>query len=316
MIAGAIVLPHSRLELFVRLLPKGATLQFETPKPKNQSRVNRLTLILKRFAVPLLFIVIEIVAISKYSSATSFTRARLLSISNGVTGAVNEGFGNIGAYFRLRGENDVLIQRVMELEEQLASQGDGDDKALSAVKTPYLFTQARVIKNSVFGQYNYFTINKGLMDEVEPNMAVLTPDGYVAGYVLECSNNYSVCMSVANLDFTMGGKGISNEYMGSIVWNGDNYHNVMLENIPHYANFIEGDTIISTISYRFPPDRIIGFVEEFKTSEDKMNSHLKVRLAADLSRLDRVLLVKFLGGDEFKELHNDYQGGEPDGHKK
>jgi GNAT superfamily N-acetyltransferase len=49
--------------------------------------VDRLILILKRIAVPFLFIVIEIVAISRYSSATSFTRARLLSVSNGVTDA-------------------------------------------------------------------------------------------------------------------------------------------------------------------------------------------------------------------------------------
>lgn len=271
----------------------------------------RLTLILKRIAVPLLFIVVEILAISKYSSATSFTRARLLAISNGVTGAVNESFGSVGAYFSLRSENDVLTQRILELEAQLATRQEVAERGeVEAGNVPYLFSQARVIKNSVFAQYNYFTINKGRMDDVEPNMAVLTPDGFVAGYVLDCSERYSVCMSVANRDFTMGGKGKNNEFMGSIAWNGDNYRRVNLENIPHYAPFAKGDTIISTISYRFPPDRIIGIVEEFESSEDKMNSHLTVRLAADLSRLDRVLLVKFLGGEEFKELHSTYEPGE------
>lgn len=270
--------------------------------------MDRLILILKRIAVPFLFIVIEIVAISRYSSATSFTRARLLSVSNGVTGAVNEGFSSVGDYFSLRSENEVLTQRILELESQLATAGEkvAGERGLSGENIPYLFSDAKVIKNRVFSQHNYFTINKGLMDDVEPNMAVLTPEGFVAGYVLECSQRYSVCMSVANLDFTMGGKGLHNEFMGSIAWNGDNYRTVMLENIPHYANFAKGDTIISTISYRFPPDRIIGIVEEFKSSEDKMNSHLKVRLAADLAKLDRVLLVKFVGGDEFRDLHRQY----------
>ena len=202
----------------------------------------------------------------------------------------------------------MLTQRILELEAQLATRQEVAERGeVEAGNVPYLSFQARVIKNSVFAQYNYFTINKGRMDDVEPNMAVLTPDGFVAGYVLDCSERYSVCMSVANRDFTMGGKGKNNEFMGSIAWNGDNYRRVNLENFPHYAPFAKGDTIISTISYRFPPDRIIGIVEEFEGSEDKMNSHLTVRLAADLSRLDRVLLVKFLGGEEFKELHSTYE---------
>lgn len=258
--------------------------------------------------MPFLFILVEILAISKYSSATSFTRARLLAVSNRVTGGVNESFSNVGEYFSLRSQNDVLVERIMELESMLATQKERAERGETALGTriPYLFTEAKVVKNSVFAQYNYFTINKGTMEDVEPNMAVLTPEGYVAGYVLECSERYSVCMSVANRDFTMGGKGSANEFMGSIAWDGKNYRRVMLENIPHYAPFAQGDTIVSTISYRFPPDRIIGFVEEFKTSEDKMNSHLTVRLAADLSALDRVLLVKFVGGEEFRDLHRDY----------
>jgi rod shape-determining protein MreC len=270
--------------------------------------VDRLILILKRIAVPFLFIVIEIVAISRYSSATSFTRARLLSVSNGVTGAVNEGFSSVGDYFSLRSENEVLTQRILELESQLATAGEkvAGERGLSGENIPYLFSDAKVIKNRVFSQHNYFTINKGLMDDVEPNMAVLTPEGFVAGYVLECSQRYSVCMSVANRDFTMGGKGSHNDFMGSISWNGADFRFVALEKIPHYANFSKGDTIVSTVSYRFPPDRIVGFVEEFSPSEDKMNSNLKVRLAADLSQLDRVLLVKFMAGEEFEGLTSKY----------
>lgn len=270
----------------------------------------KLIQFLKRMAVPMAFILIELLAIGYYASSTSFTRARLLSVSNRVTGAVNGMFSDIGDYFSLRAENEMLSERVVELENQLSEWVENPEMVHIATEeiAPYFFAEARVVKNSVFAQHNFFTVNKGLRDDVEGNMAVLTPEGYVAGYVIDCSENYSVCMSVANRDFTMGGKGRHNDFMGSISWNGTDYRTVALEKIPHYANFSKGDTIVSTVSYRFPPDRIIGFVEEFSPSEDKMNSNLRVRLAADLSQLDRVLLVKFMAGEEFESLTSKYTG--------
>lgn len=268
----------------------------------------KLILFIKRIAAPLLFVVIEVLAIGYYTSANSFTRARLLTLSNGVTGEVNAAFSSVGDYFGLRSENAALSRRIVELESQLATLVESPThvRISSEEIAPYLFAEARVVKNSVFAQHNYFTINKGLRDDVEANMAVLTPEGYVAGYVIDCSERFAVCMSVANRDFTMGGKGVHNDYMGSLAWDGDDYQEVKLENIPHYADFAPGDTIVSTVSYRFPPDRVIGYVEEFTPSVDKMNSHLTVRLAADLSRLDRVLLVKYMDGEELNELQGKY----------
>lgn len=268
----------------------------------------KLILLIKRLAVPMLFVLVEVLAVSYYTSATSFTRARLLSISNRVTGSINGAFASVGDYFDLREENTMLSQRIVELESALAEYVEEPSRSRISHDeiAPYLFGEAKVIRNSVFSQHNFFTINKGLRDDVEANMAVLTPEGYVAGYVVDCSAGYSVCMSVANRDFTMGGKGAHNDFMGSVAWDGNDYRRVRLDNIPHYADFAVGDTILSTISYRFPPDRIIGYVEEFAPSADKMNSHLTIRLAADLSQLNRVLLVKFMDGEEFEELHRGY----------
>lgn len=272
----------------------------------------KLFLLLKRVAVPMLFVVIEVLAVSYYTSATSFTRARLLTISNCVTSGVEGSLRSVSDYFGLKEENVVLMERLAALENELATYRS--NPALEATEevegveytSPYLFTTARVIKNSVFGQKNYFTIDKGLLDDVEGNMALLSPEGYVVGYTIDCSEHFSVCMSVANRDFTMGGKSTRSEYMGSIGWLGNDYRRVQLTDIPYYANFAEGDTIVSTVSYRFPPGRVIGTVERFEATDDRMNSNVVVRLAADLSKLDKVLVVRYLDGEEFKTLHEGY----------
>lgn len=272
----------------------------------------KLFLLLKRVAVPMLFVVIEVLAVSYYTSATSFTRARLLTISNRVTSGVEGRLRSVSDYFGLKEENVVLMERLAALENELATYRS--NPALEATEemegveytSPYLFTTARVIKNSVFGQKNYFTIDKGLLDDVEGNMALLSPEGYVVGYTIDCSEHFSVCMSVANRDFTMGGKSTRSEYMGSIGWLGNDYRRVQLTDIPYYANFAEGDTIVSTVSYRFPPGRVIGTVERFDATDDRMNSNVVVRLAADLSKLDKVLVVRYLDGEEFETLHEGY----------
>lgn len=269
----------------------------------------KLVLLLKRVAAPLLFVIIEVVALSYYTSSSSFTRARLLSVSNNITGAMNESLRSVSDYFGLRSENEVLAQRIVELESQLARYTASEEVVeLSADEiSPYLFTTARVVRNSVFGQANFFTIDKGLRDDIEANMAVLTPEGYVAGYVIDCSERYSVCMSMANTAFTMGGKARGSEYMGSVAWDGGDYRKVRLTDVPYYAGFKAGDTIVSTVSYRFPPDRVIGVVEKFEATDDKMNSDVVVRLAADLSRLDRVVVVKYLDGEELHQLEELYE---------
>ena len=269
----------------------------------------KLVLLLKRVAAPLLFLVVEIVALSYYTSSTSFTRARLLSVSNNVVGSMNASMRGVSDYFSLRGENRMLTDRVVELEQQLARYAASEEVVeLSEDEiSPYLFTTATVVRNSVFGQANFFTINKGLRDDIEANMAVLTPEGYVAGYVVDCSERYSVCMSMANTGFTMGGKARGSEYMGSVAWDGGDYRRVKLTDVPYYAAFKAGDTIVSTVSYRFPPDRVVGVVEHFEATEDKMNSEVVVRLAADLSRLDKVLVVKYLDGEELHQLEELYE---------
>ena len=51
-------------------------------------------------------------------------------------------------------------------------------------KQRYIYFSARVINNSVNKLYNYITLNKGSLDGVKPDMAVITHKGIV-GFVME-----------------------------------------------------------------------------------------------------------------------------------
>lgn len=269
----------------------------------------KLVQLLKRILVPLLFIVMEVFAIIYYANSTSYTQAKLLTASNSVIGEINSVLRSTGDYFRLNTTNEALLAQIEELQNSLANYEKGDSSIVLLPKdtiNPYTFTSAQVIKNSVFKQNNLFILNKGLRDGIEPNMSILTIDGVAVGYVLDCSDKFSVCMSIANRSFKMGGKIGAMDHLGSISWDGEDYRKVKLYDIPHYADLSVGDQVVSTISSRFPPDMPIGKVEHFEIIHDKATYDITIKLDTDLSLLRNVIVVKYQDESELTEILNEF----------
>ena len=99
----------------------------------------------------------------------------------------------------------------------------------------YQYTSAEVINNSVNRQKNFFTINKGTNQGITVDMAV-TSGKDVAGVIVGCSENYSVAMSLLNLDFRLSARIKSNGYFGSLSWDGRNYRHAVLSEIPQHVS--------------------------------------------------------------------------------
>ena len=58
-------------------------------------------------------------------------------------------------------------------------------------------------------------------------MAVVSDDG-AAGIIVGCSQNFSVAMSLLNVDFRLSARIRSNGYFGSLAWDGANYRFAVL----------------------------------------------------------------------------------------
>ena len=219
-------------------------------------------------------------------------------------------FGSVGDYFRLSSENEALRDEVESLRNQLADLV-ADSTLVSSYSAegeivPYYFSSAKVLQNSVIRQRNYFIIDKGLRDGVQANMAVLSMQGEAAGYVVTCSEKFSVCMSVASIDFTMGGRIQGKEFFGSVGWSGGDHRKINLTDIPRYAAPQVGDTVVSTVSFRFPPDVTIGYVESWEEADDQTTIDITLRTAVDLATLRDVLLVQYQDSEELENLSSGY----------
>ena len=73
--------------------------------------------------------------------------------------------------------------------------------------------------NSINRQKSYFTINKGERQVITVDMAVIA-GSCVAGVIVVCNENYSLAMSLLNLDFRLSSRIKSNGYCGSLGWDG------------------------------------------------------------------------------------------------
>lgn len=260
--------------------------------------MQKLILFIKRVYVPLLFIIFEIVAVRYYAHSSSYAEARLLTASNRIVGGVYGSISGIGDYFGLRRENRLLLDEVARLNNELTRYRENEvyqllDSLGSEIETKYTYMTARVIRNSVGRMRNFITLNKGLRDGVETDMAVLTPSGAMVGYVISCSERYAVCISILNVDFNASGKLAGDGHSGSIYWDGKSTEKIQMHELSKYAAVEVGDTVVSTgYSHFFPEDVAIGYVTSVSADQTTSSYDLELRLAADMTRLNDVVLIK------------------------
>jgi rod shape-determining protein MreC len=127
----------------------------------------------------------------------------------------------------------------------------------------------------------------------------------MVGYVLECSERYSIVMPMLNTEFRTSGKISGDEHFGSISWDGTSPHRVQMSELTKYSEFEIGDEVIASgLSQYFPEGVRIGYVESLKENENHTSYDVEIRLAADMTRLSNVILIENTNYTEIYELEN------------
>jgi rod shape-determining protein MreC len=243
-----------------------------------------------------LFLFLEGIALIMLSSSHSYHNSIATNIFGGITARLSTTVENTKSFTRLRQVNRQLAYENAMLRQKL----EGTQKVSPANEITvndtinrlyYSYITAKVVNNSVNKQKNFFTLDRGLTSGVSNGMAVITPDG-IAGVIVRSSQNYSIAMSVLNLDFKQSVKLAKSDYFGSMSWNGKNHMYVEVSEIPHHVAVAEGDTIITTgFSALFPEALMVGTV----VGEPVMGGDfltLKVKLSTDLKKMTYVYIIK------------------------
>lgn len=266
---------------------------------------------LLRYNNLIVFLILEGISLILLTGNNEYHNSRMVKTMTGITRGFNERISNARNYFNLMDINLQLASENALLKNSLKQMERGGDTRIIQVNDTanhqeFHFISAKVINNSVNKQKNYFTIDKGTLQGIKVDMAV-TSGNSVAGIVVGCSGNFSVAISLLNLDFRVSARIKTNGYFGSLSWDGRSYRSAVLNDIPQHISVNVGDTI-ETTSYSaiFPEGIGIGTVTEVKPSGSDFY-FIRVGLFTDFKKLAYVDVIGSLKRTERLGLENQFQ---------
>lgn len=271
--------------------------------------MNSLFRFLVKYQYVLLFIVLEGLSLWLLSQNGYYQRAIFGSFTRNVAGYAYSQIDKLDQYFELRQSNINLASENIALRNQVARLSYALDELQhqpysdSLQETKFLFVKGRLVNNSVNKQHNFLTLNVGYKHGIEPEMGVIANKGIV-GIVAAVSESYCTVISLLNLDLKISAKLKRTGYFGSLCWDGINYRQVVLNDIPQHVLVSTGDTVVTSgYSAIFPPNIPLGVVESFTNSGGNFSS-IRVNLLMDFKRLNYVTVIKNLKDQERFNLEN------------
>lgn len=217
---------------------------------------------------------------TRYFNSSSRLAANIISFSQGVR-----------EYFSLRRINADLAEENAMLRSQLERYAV-TDSVFNDTTRRFDFVSAKVINNSVMMFKNYITVNKGSEDGIQPGMAVISSKGAI-GKVKSVSDNYSVVISLLNVDDQVSSTLKRTGHFGTAQWDGTDPRTISLNYIPRHVTPQVGDSVV-TSGYNavFPQGVLVGIVSKVNLREESQFWEIKVELAQDFAQLAFVEIVK------------------------
>lgn len=244
----------------------------------------------------------------------SYQRSISINSTNEVVGSAYERLNIFKRYLNLGDVNDSLALENAKLKTALLALQNVDSNQIVKVKDTlnqqqYTLFAAKVIKNSISLRNNYITINKGSADGIVKDMAIISPQKGVVGFVQEVSENLAIIRSLLNKNTAISVFVKKNNAFGSLVWGDGNfdYKKAYVKEIPNHFKVNVGDTIITSGVGSFPRGIEVGKITKTGISTGDSFMTLEIDLFNNFSTLQYVYVVKDRLGAEQKDLESKLQ---------
>lgn len=263
-----------------------------------------------RFHFIILFILIEIFALSIVIQNNNFQKAKVVTLIQNIKGIYHSKTFSITEYIGLREINEILSAENTRLNNILQRAYRSDDIFFykqddPGYKQQYYMTGAKVLNNKINTQHNFLTLNKGSEQGIKPGMAVISSDG-VVGVIFDVSKQYATVISLLNTRLNISAKLKKNNYFGALQWDGKSYQKAILNEIPHHVEINIGDSIITSgYSTIFPEGIQIGTVKDFHVKGGNFYE-IKVDLSTNFKKLRFVNVISNLKKKDQLDLENSF----------
>lgn len=235
-------------------------------------------------------------------------------VANEITGSINQRYSNVEYYFQLKRTNDSLVKANEMLYNKLRADFHIPDTlsniAIDTIRIDSLeyarrfeYMQARVVTNSLNQPNNFIQIHRGTAQNVKRDLGVIDVNNAVVGTTIEVSDNFTVVMSLLNIQSNVSAKLKKSGETGSVVWDGKEPNVVLLKDISKAVKIAKGDTVITSgYSEKFPFGLTIGIISSVINDPASSTYTVKVKTAANFYNLNYVYVINNLQKEESGEL--------------
>src|SRR4051794_7592180 len=279
--------------------------------------MRNIFLFIRRYFTFIAFMVLQVFALWMLFKYNRIHHAAFMGVASEFTGSINTQVDKLDDYFH-QGEENKRVHRMNDsLLNLLHSNFAAHDTAQRLVEDSimidstkdvrrYYWRDAKVVYNTINFEKNYLQINRGSNYGIRDNMAVLNSDGAVVGQVVNVSPNFSSVMSLLHVQSSVSASIKKTGEAGKVEWDGKDPRFVSLRGIPKSVQVKVGDTIVtSRYSYNFPPDKMIGTIENVSSDPASGFYLLKIKTAVNFSNIQQVFVVENLQRDEQLQLERD-----------
>lgn len=265
--------------------------------------MRNIFIFIRRYFTFLSFLTLQIICIVFLVNFNTTHKAVFAGVASEITGSVNTEVNKVQNYFHLRENNRLLLEENTRLKNMLGVNFEAPDTIRQAIidsiyrdttgrQRKFIWLPAKVVNSSVSGQLNYITLHRGSAQGIKKDMAVVGPQGTV-GVVIDVSENYAKVMSMLHQNSILSAMLKKNAISGRISWNGEDPRYVTLNGIPKTTALKKGDTVVtSQYSSTFPPNIMVGSVEEVKKDPASNYFIIKIKTSTDFYTLEYVNVVE------------------------
>ena len=229
------------------------------------------------------------------------TLAPFRAAGTALTTTAEKYYGYMFRYEALAAENEVLEQRIAEMED-VARQADSVSREnerlralldLKATHEDYKLVDAYIIGWSSTDWENTFTINRGTAAGIEENMCAITANGEVVGLVTEAGLNYAVVKTVLDSTLEISGTISTSGYNGMVSGGYINGNETLLQMnyLPSSSVIRNHDQVVTSGSTVYPRGLIMGYVVDAGFEETGVAKFALLDPAAEISSLEQIFII-------------------------
>lgn len=269
--------------------------------------MHNLRAFFKRFRVFLLFVLLQVFALSNYFTYLSFPRSQYLTTASKINGTIYSAEYEITKHWNLGENNDNLQKENIRLRKKQPESYVRVNGGLVKIddtlyKQQFEYIPAVVINSTFTKRNNYFTLNVGSDKGIKRNMGVFSDKGII-GVIHNTSRNFSVVKSVLtdniNIDVIIQPSGA----YGLLKWDGRNPRIGSIDGISNDIKIKKWSKVYTRGgSGIFPKGILLGKVKSLGAIEGKPLWDVSILYTEDYRRIQNVYVIKNLFQEEQNKI--------------